>query len=96
MLSSLIYLTVCQIPVKIFPDKLLTVQQGPKALTTFVGIASSDGYRTLLSPREQDPIEKNLFIMRLGPRLWGMDTLIEMVGSNHTFRLGEDKRCMDY
>jgi Asp-tRNA(Asn)/Glu-tRNA(Gln) amidotransferase A subunit family amidase len=43
---------------------------GPRSIQLFAGISSADGYRTLLSPCKDDPIEKNLFLITLGPRLF--------------------------
>ncbi|KAG8754486.1 hypothetical protein FRC14_005020 [Serendipita sp. 396] len=44
---------------------------GPKAIQLFAGLTSGDGYRTLQSPCGDDPIEKNLFLITLGPKLFG-------------------------
>lgn len=43
---------------------------GPKALQLFAALTSGDGYQTLQSPVGNDPIEKNLFLITLGPRLF--------------------------
>ncbi|PVF99329.1 amidase signature enzyme [Serendipita vermifera] len=43
---------------------------GPKSIQLFAGISSADGYRSLLSACGDDPIEKNLFLITLGPRLF--------------------------
>lgn len=68
---NLPYLMVCEQPaLKYFVVSLST---GPKALRIFTGLSSADGYDTILSPRHVngDPAESNLFIVRLGPRLFG-------------------------
>ncbi|KAG8798930.1 hypothetical protein FRC17_007284 [Serendipita sp. 399] len=44
---------------------------GPKSIQLFAGLTSGDGYRTLQSPCGDDPIEKNLFLITLGPKLFG-------------------------
>jgi len=58
---------------------------GPKALKIFTGLTSADGYDTILSPRHVngDPAESNLFLVRLGPRLFGwMRSLIVFLGKH--------------
>jgi Asp-tRNA(Asn)/Glu-tRNA(Gln) amidotransferase A subunit family amidase len=42
---------------------------GPRAIQLFAAITSGEGYRTLLSHHNGDPIEKNLFLITLGPKL---------------------------
>lgn len=44
---------------------------GPRAIQLFAALTSGDGYRTLQSPAGSDPIEKNLFLITLGPKLFG-------------------------
>ncbi|CCA70440.1 related to amidase (acetamidase) [Serendipita indica DSM 11827] len=43
---------------------------GPRSIQIFVSLTSGDGYRTLRSPSGSDPIEKNLFLITLGPSLY--------------------------
>ena len=52
---------------------MVSLPTGPKALRIFTGLSSADGYDTILSPRHVngDPAESNLFLLRLGPRLFG-------------------------
>ncbi|KAG2145328.1 amidase signature domain-containing protein [Suillus bovinus] len=39
------------------------------AMEVFVGLASSDGYKKMLSHLDSDPMEDSLFLVTLGPRL---------------------------
>jgi len=41
-----------------------------QVIQLFVSLTSADGYRTLLSPSGGDPIERNLFLITLGPKLF--------------------------
>jgi Asp-tRNA(Asn)/Glu-tRNA(Gln) amidotransferase A subunit family amidase len=43
---------------------------GPQAIQLFAALSSADGYRTLMSPSGGDPIEKNLFLITFGPKLF--------------------------
>lgn len=42
---------------------------GPRAIQLFAAITSGEGYHTLLSHCDGDPVEKNLFLITLGPKL---------------------------
>ncbi|KIJ14359.1 hypothetical protein PAXINDRAFT_169765 [Paxillus involutus ATCC 200175] len=43
-----------------------------EAMSTFVGLATADGYKRMLSTLESDPRESSLFLSTLGPKLPGV------------------------
>ncbi|KAI0923915.1 hypothetical protein AcV5_009322 [Taiwanofungus camphoratus] len=47
------------------------VPEHSKPLELFVGLASADGYETLLSPVGSDPMDSGLLLVVLGPKLFG-------------------------
>jgi amidase len=78
---------------------------GPKSIQMFAAITSGDGYKTLLSHRVNDPIEKNLFLIRLGPRLprwfqlfaaWVIENILKDPLFAQTFRRSKISNLTEY
>jgi amidase len=51
---------------------------GPQSIQIFAALTSADGYRTLMSPGGGDPVERNLFLITIGPKLfrWLQTTVV--------------------
>ncbi|KAF8892088.1 amidase [Infundibulicybe gibba] len=77
----------------------------PHAFNIFVGLTSTDGYKTMLSHLGPDPKDSSLFISTLGPRLnwmvravltWALETLLHDSTFAATMRASRVKPFSEY
>ncbi|KAG1736566.1 amidase signature domain-containing protein [Suillus lakei] len=75
------------------------------AMEVFLGLASSDGYKKMLSHLDSDPMEDSLFLVTLGPKLpsfvrnlacWIVNTFLGDSLFSRFFSLGREKSVSEF
>ncbi|OBZ73562.1 putative amidase PB8B6.03 [Grifola frondosa] len=83
----------------------IKVPEGGRAMDLFIAMTSADGYKTLTSQLGSDPQEPGLFLVMLGPKLfgwlrvlvaWGLETFLGDSVFAQTIRASRKKDVQEY